>query len=192
MKIKKIDDYYEQMYEKYPNVPKQDIRRILQFGWKSLYLHNSYGGDVIIRDQSTFIYFGRLMKSPLSWFNYYKRKLSIKVAVLFKRRNKDKPWNGCYYFGLSKTQGEEYFAQIHRRGRKKKYFTFGPIILYKIKEECITREADKPYIFEVAMNADLGYHIFKRSFRTGDSKLILTRDGTFQDLLIANNNYEYV
>jgi hypothetical protein len=42
------------------------------------------------------------------------------------------------------------------------------------------------------MNADLGYHIFKRSFKTGDSKLILTRDGTFQDLLIANNNYEYV
>jgi hypothetical protein len=44
----------------------------------------------------------------------------------------------------------------------------------------------------VALNADLGYHVFKRKFTTKDAKLILTRDGTFQDLLIANNNYEYV
>ena len=34
----------------YPDVPMHDIKKILQFGWKSLYLHNSYGGDTLIKD----------------------------------------------------------------------------------------------------------------------------------------------
>lgn len=192
MVIKKIDDYYEEMYKKYPKVPKSDIKKILQFGWKSLYLHNSYGGDVTITDQSSFIYFGKLMTNSLNWFNYYKKKLSIKISVLFKRRNKDKPWNGYYYFALSKEEGEKYVANDSKRGRKGRY-TFGPILLYKIKEECITREANKPYIFELPFNVDLGYHVFKKTYTTKDAKLILKRnDNKLKDVLLANNNYEYV
>jgi uncharacterized protein (DUF433 family) len=48
MQVKTINDYFEILYAKYPNVPKEDIRRILKYGWKSLYLHNSYGGDIFI------------------------------------------------------------------------------------------------------------------------------------------------
>ena len=53
MQVKTINDYFEEMYAKYPDVPKEDIRRIVTFGWKSLYLHNSYGGDTFIQDNNT-------------------------------------------------------------------------------------------------------------------------------------------
>lgn len=32
MKEKEISDYYEKLYEKFPNVPKADIRRIVNYG----------------------------------------------------------------------------------------------------------------------------------------------------------------
>jgi len=42
------------------------------------------------------------MKDSLKWFTYYKKKLGIKISVLFKRRNKGIPWDGYYYFALDK------------------------------------------------------------------------------------------
>ena len=44
----KISDYYPQIYKQFPKVPQEDIKRILTFAWKSVYLHNSYGGDLLI------------------------------------------------------------------------------------------------------------------------------------------------
>ena len=32
MKEKEISDYYEKLYEKFPNVPKADIRRVVNYG----------------------------------------------------------------------------------------------------------------------------------------------------------------
>lgn len=192
MKIKRIQDYYDQIQEMYPDVPMTDIKRILQFGWKSLYLHSSYGGDVIVKDDSFFCYFGNLMKDSLKWFNYYKKKLGIKISVLFKRRNKGIPWDGYYYFAIDKQAEARYWASISKRGRPKKWFTFGPIILYKIKEECIVREAEKCIIFRVPYPADLGYHLFKRKLKTDKAEIVLRRDNKFKDLLITNNEYEYI
>jgi hypothetical protein len=48
MEIKNIKDYYEQVAEQFPEVDIADIKRILNFGFRSLYLHNSYGGDVLV------------------------------------------------------------------------------------------------------------------------------------------------
>ena len=39
---KTIQDYYEAIAAEYPEIPIQDIKRILQYGWKSLYLHNRW------------------------------------------------------------------------------------------------------------------------------------------------------
>jgi hypothetical protein len=34
MELKKAQDYYEQLFELYPDIPKQDIKRIMQYGLK--------------------------------------------------------------------------------------------------------------------------------------------------------------
>jgi hypothetical protein len=109
MEIKQVKDYYEPMYEKYPDVPKEDIRRILNYGWKSLYLHNTYGGDTIIKDSNFWFYIGNLKKSSLKYFNYYIKKLIIKIKVLYKRLKIE--WDGYYYFALNDKQYEDYCSQ---------------------------------------------------------------------------------
>jgi hypothetical protein len=65
MEVKTIKDYYDIICSKFPNVPKEDIKRILNYGWKSLYLHNSYGGDTFIKGNGLWCYIGNLRKTPL-------------------------------------------------------------------------------------------------------------------------------
>jgi hypothetical protein len=106
MELKKVQDYYEKLFELYPKVPKRDIKRIMQFGLKSFLLHNNYGGDVLLQNQSIRLYCGTLMKDSIKYFNYYKKKMIVKIRVNHKRLNI--PWDGYYYFALYKNQYADY------------------------------------------------------------------------------------
>ena len=140
---KSIQDYYDQMYELYPTIPKEDIRRILQYGWKSLYLHNSYGGDVLIKRKDFWFYTGLLMNNSIEWFNYYVKKMSVKLRVMYKR--KQIPWDGFYYFALTENQYNEYLKQKNKKGRPRKNFTFSKVLLYKIYDEYNESKAHNEY-----------------------------------------------
>lgn len=190
-KEKSIQDYYEQMYEMYPTIPKEDIRRILQYGWKSLYLHNSYGGDVLLKRRDFWFYSGSLMKSSLKWFNYYIRKMIVKLRVMYKR--KQISWNGYYYFALTKNQYEEYLKQKNRRGRPRKNFTFSKVYLYKIYDECNIAEYDHVAIFRIPMPMEFGMTHYKEELITDKAECILEREPLkFNDILLSVYDYEYV
>lgn len=96
---KSIKDYYDELYSLFPTVSRADINRILNFSWKSLYLHNSYGGDTLVTDRNLWCYIGNLKKDSLKHFYYYIRKLTVKLRVLYKRKKRQ--WDGYYYFALS-------------------------------------------------------------------------------------------
>jgi len=99
MEIKTINDYYEDVRKLWPRLPEKDIMRILNFGFKSLYLHNSYGGDTLIKDGDFLCYIGYLRNNSIQHFKYYVKKLVIKIRVLYKRRKFE--WDGYYYFALT-------------------------------------------------------------------------------------------
>lgn len=191
MQVKTVKDYYEQMYEMFPEVPKKDIQRILKYGWKSLYLHNSYGGDTIITDSSFWSYIGTLRKNSLKHYMYYIKKLTIKLRVLYKR-NKI-PWDGYYYFALTDNQYEEYLKQKNKKGRPKKHFKYGNQVLYKILDECKIQEYNRKYIFRIPYISDLGLSFYKKDLTSDKAELIITRDvQKFKDILVSNNNYEFL
>ena len=60
------------MAKEFPTVPMSDIKKILQAGWKSLYLINSYGGDVLITRGNFWFLSGRLFIDGLKFYNYYR------------------------------------------------------------------------------------------------------------------------
>lgn len=186
-----IKDYCQQIYELFPSVPKQDIDRILNFAWKSLYLHNSYGGDVIIKDGDFWLYIGNLKKNSLDHFYYYIRKLTVKLRVLYRR--KDIEWDGYYYFALSNSQYEKYLSQINKRGRPKKYFIFESIYVYQILDECRINEYYKKYIFRIPFISRLKVKQFIPHLVTDKAKLMEIRDPLkFKDILTHNNKYEFL
>ena len=185
----KISDYYPQIYKQFPKVPQEDIKRILTFAWKSVYLHNSYGGDLLISGDSMWYYIGNLRKSSLQHFYYYIRKLTVKLRVLYKRKKID--WDGYYYFALSDSQYSNYISQKNKKGRPRKNFNFGSVYLYQILDECKINEHYKRYIFRVPFIARVKQKFFIKELISKDAELIITREPLkFKDILIHENKYE--
>lgn len=188
---KTANDYYEQLYQKYPTISKSDIKRICQHGWKSFYLHNSYGGDTLINRQGFWFYCGQLMNNSLKWFNYYKRKMRVKLRVMYKR--KKIPWDGYYYFALTEHQYKEYLKQKNKRGRPRKNFNFSKIILYKIYDECSIAESGKVALFRISMPTDLGFTLYKEDIITDKAEFILLREPlTLNDILLSKYDYQFI
>ena len=188
---KTIQDYYQDICKEYPNIPEQDIKRILQYGWKSLYLHNSYGGDVLLNRLGFWFYSGQLMNDSLKYFNYYKRKMRVKLRVMYKR--KKIPWDGYYYFALTENEYNEYLKQKNKRGRPRKNFTFSKVILYKIYDECNISESNRVAIFKVPLIIEFGFTIYKEQFQTSEAELILVRNPLkFDDILLSKYNYQFI
>ena len=191
MELKKIQDYYDKLFELYPDVPKRDIKRIMQFGLKSFLMHNNYGGDVLLQSPTMWLYCGRLMKDSIKYFEYYKRKMIIKLRINHKRL--EIPWDGYYYFALYQTQYEKYLQQKNKRGRPKKHFDYENVILYKYFDECNLRNSNAVAIFKIPLHLDFGLSVYKPNFKSDKAELILERNPlTFKDILISNYKYQFI
>lgn len=188
---KTIQDYYNQICNEYPTIPKSDIKRILLYGIKSLQLHNSYGGDTLINWKGFWFYCGQLMNSSLKYFEYYKRKMRVKLRVMYKR--KQIQWNGYYYFALSENQYNKYLSQKNKRGRPRKKFSFNHVVLYKIYDECNIAESNKIAIFKVPISIEGGFSLYKEELVTDKAELVLLRNHlNFNDILLSNYNYQFI
>ena len=191
MELKKVQDYYDKLYELYPNLPKRDIKRIMQFGLKSFLMHNNYGGDVLLQSPTMWLYCGKLMTNSIEFFNYYKRKMITKLRISHKRF--DIPWDGYYYFGLYKHQYNLYLQQKNKRGRPKKHFSYGNVVLYKYFDECNLRNSNAIAIFRINLQTDLGLSLYKIDFNTDKAELILERNPlSFSDILLSNYDYQFI
>ena len=191
MELKKVQDYYEQLFSLYPDLPKRDIKRIMQFGLKSFLLHNNYGGDVLIQNPNMWLYCGKLMVDSIQYFDYYKRKMITKLRINHKRL--DIPWDGYYYFGLYEHQYNLYLQQKNKRGRPKKHFQYGNVVLYKYFDECNLRNSGAVAIFRISLQADFGLSLYKIDFKTDKAELVLERNPlNFKDILLSNYKYQFI
>lgn len=188
---KTIKDYYEIIYQLFPEVSKQDINRILNFGWKSLYLHNSFGGDTLVKYNSLWCYIGELKSNALQHFNYYRKKLAIKLRILYKRRKIQ--WDGYYYFGLTEEAYQKYLSQKKNKGRPKKVFNFGSVFMFQILDECKIQQYSSKYIFRIPYVSKIKYKFFVPELTTRKAELIITREPLkFKDILVNDNEYEFL
>lgn len=188
---KTINDYYEQVCAEFPNIPKSDIKRILLYGWKQLYLHNSYGCDVSLQRGSFWMYCGQLCKNALEHYKYYKRKLKTKLRILYKRNKVQ--WDGYYYFALTQDKYNLYKSQKSKKGRPRKKFTFYNIVLRKIYDECIIEDNQSVAIFRIPFISDLGFDKFFEEFTTDKAELITEKTPTkMEDMLTSNYNYQII
>lgn len=186
-----VKDYANQVQEKFPLVCKQDILLILNFGWRSLYLHNSYGGDVIVNNRTFWSYFGTFKKDSLQHFKYYIKKLLLKIKIM-SRRKKFK-WDGYYYFALTEERYQEYWKQKHTKGRPRKNVDFGGVMLYATKETCLLEQYASKYLFRVSYPSFIRFVFYNPKLITAKSEFIEEVPiRTFQDILVTNKKYEFL
>ena len=189
--FKTVKDYLPAAQELFPEMDLSDLTKILNHGFRVMYMFNSFGADTLITDHENWIYIGMLSRDSVKFFHYYKMKMIKKLRLFYKL--KKLKWNGYYYFGLNEPQYQYYMSQHNAKGRKRRMFDFGNLVIYKIFDECNLHSSASKYIFKVPMITDLGFARFKKNFKTDKAELILTRDPLkFKDILLETKNYEYL
>lgn len=192
MQIKTSKDYIDDLQNLYPQIDRKDLEKIMNYQFRQLYLHNSYGGDTFIQDKEIWMYVGFLRKDSVSYFNYYAKKLSKKIRILYKR--KKLKWDGYYYFTMTDNQYQEYLLQQKSKGRRRTYFNMNNIFMFKIEYECRIRQHDSKYIFKIKSPYDLGFLKYYKEVKLKNPELIEIRKPlNFKDILVTNNkflNYE--
>lgn len=192
MQIKKVEDYFEALYKKYPDVPKNDIKRIIRQGWKNFYMLNSMGGDVLVKKNDGFwLYCGQLCKDSIRWFQQYVIKLSVKFRRNFIKARKK--WDGYYYFALNDKDYEKYQKQIKSTGRPRKYFHFDFVMLYKLEDECRLKNSNKKYFFRTFVGVQFGWLLPKTDCDLDNIEVVEIKEKSlkFKDILVSNNNYNF-
>ena len=186
MKITKIDDYVDMVHEKHPELSKDEIKRILVYGWKMILQYVSFGNDIQILSPKFFFFIGVIPNSALATFNTYCYKLSKRIQYMFRRTKSE--WDGYYYFARTENQYIDYLKQS-----KKKYKIFQNVILYKLLEECKVKEHSCQYIFRLSEDKTAWFQKFYKEIKTDKAELIVKRDPLkMKDLLVSENKFKYI
>lgn len=187
---KTMNDYWDQLHEEFPEIPMHDLKVICNTGWKTMFMCNYKGADTLIQANKFFFYCGNLMKDSLSYCKYYIRKLQTKIRMLYEKNQLE--WDGYYYFALNQQQYNDYLAQIHKRGRPKKYFVFYNIKAYKWYDECRVAEHAKVAIFRMsAFEAPRTRRYFKELKTDKAEFLYEQKPLTMKQILPTNYKYKF-
>lgn len=155
------------------------------------YMANSFGADVGLKQHDFNIFCGRLFKESDEFFDYYRTKLARKIRFMYRQYKIE--WDGYYYFALHKKQYEEYLAQVNKRGRKRKYFEFNNIMLYKIKDELYVSQLGEIAIFRMPITIVRGEKWFLPYIKTDKAEFICMRPTlTFKDVSTLEHKYDFI
>ena len=186
MKITKVDDYVDVVCESYPELSREEVKRILTYGWKMILQYVSYGNDVSMISSKFFLFIGKIPISKMAVFNTYCYKLAKRIQYMF-RRTKSK-WDGYYYFARTENQYIDYLKQ-----NKRKYKVFKNVMVYKLLEECKIKEHSKPYIFRLEEDLTAWSQKFYKEIKSDKVELVIQRDPLkMKDLLTSQNKFKYI
>ena len=184
MELKRIEDYYDKVQEKFPELTREQIDKILKFGFRSFYTHTLYGGDVLSKSPYFTMYCGKVFSSNVVFYNYWLLKTRIKLRIKYKRTRTQ--YDGYYYFGLSEDDFQYYLSQKKKTGRRRQKFHFKRIKLFKIVDEVICDRQYK-HIFKIPYPVDNGFTIWREDVITRDFEYIYKRN---KDNTIEPISYE--
>ena len=68
MKLRTVNDYVDVIKDKFPMLSKEEVKKILTYCWKMIYLYNSQGNDVLIKNDDLVFFIGKLTKNSLKNF----------------------------------------------------------------------------------------------------------------------------
>ena len=186
MKITKIDDYVDAVWELHPELSREEIKRILVYGWKMILQYVSFGNDIQILSPKFFFFIGKIPVSALAAFNTYCYKLAKRIQYMFKRTKSS--WDGYYYFARTENQYIDYLKQ-----KKRKYKIFQNVFLYKLLDECKIKEHEKQYIFRLNEDKTAWFQKYYKEIKTDKAELIIQRDPLkMKDLLTSRNKFKYI
>lgn len=85
MQLRYIEDYYEKVHERFPDLEMWEIEKILKHGMQTFSILNSRGADIIIKSahNSFTMYFGKLFNNKEIGYRYANLKWRIKYRLKY-------------------------------------------------------------------------------------------------------------
>ena len=186
MKITKINDYVDAVHEKFPELTREEVKRILVYGWKMILQYVRAGNDVSMMTNKEFMFIGTIPSSGLAVFKNYCYKLSKRIAYMFQR-TKSK-WDGYYYFTRSESQYLDYLSQSRKKNK-----VFKDVFLFKLLEELKVKESSAPYIFRLNEQKTGWMTKYYKEIKTQNAELIIVRDPLqMKNILTSENKFKYI
>ena len=186
MKITNVNDYVDAVHEKFPELTREEVKRILVYGWKMIIQYVSNGNDVSMVTNKEFMFIGRIPSSALSTFKTYCFKLSRRISYMFKKTYSK--WDGYYYFVRNEDQYKDYLSQS-----RKQYKVFKNVLLFKLLEEVRIKYSSAPYIFRLKEDKTKWMHKFYKEIKTKNAELIIVRDAlSMKDIMTSQNKFKYI
>lgn len=135
MEFKKVDDYIDKVAEKYDKIPKDVIKKVIDFGLRAYYRINAMGGDILLKSPYFTAYTGKFFHPDKVYdFGKYRlTKLMIKNRIQYIRKNKH--YSGYYYFGMTEDRYAEYKDYIGKTGKRHEKVKFEKLYIYKLFDE---------------------------------------------------------
>ena len=183
MKITKINDYVDAVHEKFPELTREEVKRILVYGWKMILQYVRAGNDVSMMTNKEFMFIGTIPSSGLAVFKNYCYKLSKRIAYMFQR-TKSK-WDGYYYFTRSESQYLDYLSQSRKKNK-----VFKDVFLFKLLEELKVKESSAPYIFRLNEQKTGWMTKYYKEIKTQNAELIIVRDPL--QMKDIENKFKYI
>ena len=174
----------------YPDLNEQDIKKIVEYGWRMIYMANIAGCDTLVNSQkhNFWFYIGTLKKDSVAHFNYYKDKLLRKIRFLYYRLKPE--WDTYYYLGLNE---EEATPLLKKKGRKRVHFSFRNKLVFKSKDASVLYYSTYPYIIKYKALVDVGFKKYYEQLNIDNPELVIEKQSsTFEDILVINNDYDLI
>jgi hypothetical protein len=146
MKLGKVvayQDYYDRILERFPKLPKEDMFRIMRYGYFSFRIHMKYGADIMIYDRSFRLQTGYIYKNPIPMMEYVISKMKTKARILYRRYHII--WDGYSYFSLTKPR----YDLLKDKIAKKEVVDYGEVMLHKSRDEGFICAYDRAVLLRV-------------------------------------------
>lgn len=159
MKYTHVDDYLDKVAEKYDKIPKDVLKKVVEYGLRSYYRINLMGGDVLLKSPYFTAYTGKHYNEKLGYeFGKYRNiKKKIKYRIQYARKRTK--YSGYYYFGMTEEQYKTYKEYLGKTGKRGEKVRFERLYIYKILNEVL----DISYLtrfFRVEIPEEKGFRLW--------------------------------
>jgi len=79
MKVTNVNDYVDDVAQQFPELTKDEIKRILVYGWKMILQYSKAGNDIQIFSKDIFFFIGKIPAKTLQVLNNYCDKLAKRI-----------------------------------------------------------------------------------------------------------------
>ena len=161
--IKHLDDYIDILHEKFPDIPKEEIERVMRYGLRMYYRHTKFYKDVCVK---TTDFYTNATSFNFNNYRQYSSKQNTLVSR-FRYSKADYMYDGYYYVGLTDDEFKTY-----KRLKKKRFID---VILYKLRDECF-RKSKYKHFFKVSYPINGDFKIEKDVYYCEDAKYFAKRE----------------